>query len=219
MATAEPPKAGAAETRPGADGVQVKGHLLARPDPQIHGLAGRGPFAEAPALLLRAVLKRANDTGGRCALWPSGDAHRPSRSSAGAATSFGFAAPFARGARGARAVTLATHLAEGSVRVRGRACLRTPAPDPFGSLPASNPSRKGVEHRFEAAEDPFADRPVPRQGRSLGGNGGWTPIAPKGTALAEGGPLTLQWQRRVMGASDGPRPAARAVPAPASPDR
>ena len=31
--------------------------------------------------------------------------------------------------------TVATPLAEGSVRVRGQVCLRTPAPDPFGSLP------------------------------------------------------------------------------------
>ena len=31
-------------------------------------------------------------------------------------------------------------------------------PSASGSLPASSPSRKGVEHRFEAAEDPFADR-------------------------------------------------------------
>ena len=31
-------------------------------------------------------------------------------------------------------------------------------PSASGSLPASSPSRKGVERRFEAAEDPFADR-------------------------------------------------------------
>jgi len=43
----------------------------------------------------------------------------------GAATSFGLAAPFAHGARDARAVTLATHQSEGLVRVRGRVCLRT----------------------------------------------------------------------------------------------
>ncbi len=139
------------------------------------------------ALRLGAVLERGNDTGVRCALWPSGDAHRPSRSSVGAATSFGLAAPFARGARGARAVTLATHQCEGLVRVRGRACLRTPAPEPFGSLPASNPSRKGVEHRFEAAEDPFADRPVPGKAEALAATGAGPPSRPRARPWQRGG--------------------------------
>ena len=70
--------------------------------------------------------------GGRCALWPSGDAHRPSRSTAGAATSFGLAAPFACCPRAARAVTLAIPQSEGLLRVRGRVCLRTTRPRPLG---------------------------------------------------------------------------------------
>ena len=97
--------------------------------------------------------------GVRCALRSSGDAHRRFRPSAGAGTSFGLTAPFAGGARAARAVTLATPLAEGSVRVRGRVCLRTPAPDPFGSLPHQQSlAGRPVQRRFEAAEDPLADR-------------------------------------------------------------
>ena len=46
-----------------------------------------------------------------------------------------------------------------------------PAPEPFGSLPASDPSRKRVEHRFDAAEDPFADRPVPGKAEALAATG------------------------------------------------
>ena len=48
---------------------------------------------------------------------------------------FGLARAFARGVRSAQAVTVATPQSEGLVRVRGRVCLRTPAPVPFGSLP------------------------------------------------------------------------------------
>ena len=56
-------------------------------------------------------------------------------------------------------MTLATPLAKGSVRVRGRACLRTPTPDPFGSLPHQQSlAGRPVQRRFEAAEDPLADR-------------------------------------------------------------
>lgn len=40
--------------------------------------------------------------------------------------------PFIRWCGDAQAATLATHQSEGMVRVRGRVCLRTPAPDPFG---------------------------------------------------------------------------------------
>ena len=97
---------------------------------------------------LTAVPERANDTRGRCALWPSGDAHRPSRLSAHAATSFGLAAPLARGVRGTKAVTLATPQSEGLVRVRGRVCLRTTRPRPPGvaSVPAIPPGRVGKCH-------------------------------------------------------------------------
>ena len=51
----------------------------------------------------------------------------------------------------------ATRQSEGLRRVRGRARLRTPAPAPSGRSQTSNPSRKGVERRLQAAEDPFAD--------------------------------------------------------------
>ena len=56
------------------------------------------------------------------------------RLSAGAATSCAQAAMPARAARAAQAVTLATPQSESLVRVRGRVCLRTPAPAPLGSL-------------------------------------------------------------------------------------
>jgi len=76
-----------------------------------------------------------------------------------APTSFGRAAPFAPGARAARAVTLATPQSEGLVRVRGRVCLRTLRPRPLGvaSGAAIRPGSVG-ERRFEAAEDLPADR-------------------------------------------------------------
>ena len=145
---------------------------------------------------LGAVTERANDTGGRCALWLSGDAHRPFRLSAGAATSFGLSAPFARGARGARAVTLATRLAKGSVRVRGRVCLRTP-PDPFGSLPHQQSlAGRPVQRRFEAAEDPLADRlaagssGIADQGRDAVGAGG--SHAPSGSPNREPRPCATR---------------------------
>ena len=83
---------------------------------------------------LTAVPERANDTGVRCALGRLRSAHRDRRVSAAAATSCARAACPARAARAAQAVTLATPQSEGLVRVRGRVCLRTPAPDPFGSL-------------------------------------------------------------------------------------
>ena len=135
---------------------------------------------------LGAVTERANDTGGRCALWPPGNAHRPFRSFAGAATSFGLTAPFARGARSTGAVTLATRLAEGSVRVRGRVCLRTPAPDLFGSLPHQQSlAGRPVQRRFEAAEDPLADRlaagPSGIDDQGLGAVGAGGSHAPSGS--------------------------------------
>ena len=103
--------------------------------------------------------ERANDTGVRCALRRFHGAHPDRRATAGAATSCAGAAMPARAAREARAVTLATPLAEGSVRGRGRVCLRTPAPNPFGSLPHQQSlAGRPVQRRFEAAEDPLADR-------------------------------------------------------------
>ena len=92
---------------------------------------------------LEPVADRANDTAVRCALRRLRSAHRNRTASAGAATSLGLASPFAHGARDVQAVTLATPLAEGSVRVRGRVCLRTPRPLPPGvaSVAAVPPGR------------------------------------------------------------------------------
>ena len=127
----------------------------------------------SPRSDLEAVPERANDTGGRCALWPSGDAHRPTRLSAGAATFFGLAAPFARGARAARAVTLATPQSEGLVRVRGRVCLRTTRPRPLGvaSGPAIPPGRV-FSAASKAADQPLAARPVVTLSAIAGGPDG-----------------------------------------------
>ena len=117
-----------------------------------------GRVRRRPALPLTAVLECAIDVGCRCALWPSGDAHWRSRLSAGAATSFGLAAPFARGVRGAQAVTVATPQAEGLVRARGQVCLRTPAPALQGSLPIINPWREGPVAPISATIlQPFVD--------------------------------------------------------------
>ena len=89
------------------------------------------------------VPDRAIDVGVRCALRPSGDAQRRSGGSPQPATSFGFADWSARAARAAQSVAVATPLAEGSVRVRAQVCLRTPAPDPSGSLPQHQSLREG----------------------------------------------------------------------------
>jgi len=65
----------------------------------------------------------------------------------------------ARGTVTLRAWSVATPLAEGSVRVRGQVGLRTPAPDPWGRYRTSDPyAGRRYERRFEAAEHPFSDR-------------------------------------------------------------
>ena len=89
------------------------------------------------------VHDRAIDTGVRCALWPSGDARDGCGRTPRPATSCAFADRSARAARAAQAVAVATPLAKGSVRVRGQVCLRTPAPDPSGSLPQHQSLREG----------------------------------------------------------------------------
>ena len=69
--------------------------------------------------------------------------------------------PVARGTVALRAWSVATPLAEGSVRVRGQVCLRTPVPDPPGRSQTSDPyAGRRFERRFDAAEHPFPDRPV-----------------------------------------------------------
>jgi len=53
----------------------------------------------------------------------------------------------------------ATRQSEGLLRVRGRARLRTPGPDPSGRSQTSDPcTGRRFERRFEAADHPFADR-------------------------------------------------------------
>ena len=69
---------------------------------------------------------------------------------------FGLTGPFARGARGGRAVTLATHQSEGLVRVRGRVCLRTLRLRTLRVASGQQSFPEGVKGRFEAADDPLA---------------------------------------------------------------
>ena len=97
---------------------------------------------------LTAALECANDAGGRCALWPSGDAHACYGVSRDTATSCAFAAGAVSAARAALTGTGATPQSEGLVRVRRQVCLRTPAPVPSGSLPANYPY---AGRRFSAA--------------------------------------------------------------------
>ena len=97
---------------------------------------------------LTAALECANDAGGRCALWPSGDAHACYGVSHDTATSCAFAAGSVSAARAALTGTGATPQSEGLVRVRRQVCLRTPAPVPSGSLPANYPY---AGRRFSAA--------------------------------------------------------------------
>ena len=97
---------------------------------------------------LTAALECANDAGGRCALWPSGDAHACYGVSHDTATSCAFAAGSVSAARAALTGTGATPQSEGLVRVRRQVCLHTPAPIPSGSLPANYPY---AGRRFSAA--------------------------------------------------------------------
>ena len=84
---------------------------------------------------LTAALECANDAGVRFTLRRPGDSHGASRLSAGAAASCAYADRPASAVRAALTGTGATHQSEGLVRVRGRVCLRTPAPRPPGVAP------------------------------------------------------------------------------------
>ena len=84
---------------------------------------------------LTAALECANDAGGRCALWPSGDAHACYGVSHDTATSCAFADGSVSAARAALTGTGATPQAEGLVRARGQVCFHTPPPALLGSLP------------------------------------------------------------------------------------
>ena len=83
---------------------------------------------------LTAALECANDAGGRCALWPSGDAHACYGVSHDTATSCAFAVGSVSAARAALTGTGATPQSKGLVRVRGQVCLRT-CPRPPGVAP------------------------------------------------------------------------------------
>ena len=83
---------------------------------------------------LMAALECANDAGGRCALWPSGDAHACYGVSRDTATSCAFAAGSVSVAQAALTVVGATPQSKGLVRVRGQVCLRT-CPRPPGVAP------------------------------------------------------------------------------------
>ena len=83
---------------------------------------------------LMAALECANDAGGRCALWPSGDAHACYGVSRDTATSCAYAAGSVSAAQAALTVVGATPQSEGLVRVRGQVCLRT-CPRPPGVAP------------------------------------------------------------------------------------
>ena len=84
---------------------------------------------------LTAALECANDAGVRFTLRRPGDSHGASRLSAGAAASCASADRPASAVRAAPSEAVATHQSEGLVRVRGRVCLRTPAPRPPGVAP------------------------------------------------------------------------------------
>ena len=98
---------------------------------------------------LTAALECANDAGGRCALWPSGDAHACYGVSHDTATSCAFAAGSVSAARAALTGTGATPQAEGLVRARGPACVFTRCPRPPGVAPdPSVPRGKAIERRW-----------------------------------------------------------------------
>ena len=67
--------------------------------------------------------------------------------------------PVARGTVALRAWSVATRQSEGLLRVRGQACLRTPASTLSGRYRTSDPcAGRRFERRFEAAEHPLDDR-------------------------------------------------------------
>ena len=93
---------------------------------------------------LTAALECANDAGGRCALWPSGDAHACYGVSHDTATSCAFAAGSVSAARAALTGTGATPQSKGLVRVRGPGVFAHLPPPSWGRSRAIDPSRKGV---------------------------------------------------------------------------
>ena len=101
--------------------------------------ASRGGALPMTGARLTAALECANDAGGRCALWPSGDAHACYGVSHDTATSCAFAAGSVSAARAALTGTGATPQAEGLLRARTQVCFHTPAPVPWGRSQSMDP--------------------------------------------------------------------------------
>ena len=124
----------------------------------------RGELPMIAGARLMAAHECANDVRGRCALWPSGDAHGRGGASHYAATFCTSAAKPACAARTALAVAGATPRPEGLVRVRAQVCLRTPAPVPLGVAPGQ------LSLRGKAVRAPLrgGGAPARRPGRAFG---------------------------------------------------
>ena len=116
-------------------------------------------FADAPGAPAYAAPECENDAGGRFTILPSGDSHGGKRAFATLATSCGQAARPPVAGRAAPGVAGATPLSEGLVR-HSAECVFTPSAPAFqGSLPNQlSLAGRRCERRFEAAEDPLADR-------------------------------------------------------------
>lgn len=106
--------------------------------------AGRSP--------LRFGLECENESRNRFTVRAVPGSHRRRRRSAGAATSFASAARPDVAGWAALAPLGATHQCEGLVRVRGRVCLRTPNPEPFGSLAYQQSVPEGSRSPRRAAD-------------------------------------------------------------------
>ena len=109
---------------------------------------------------LTAALECANDAGGRCALWPSGDAHACYGVSHDTATSCAFAAGSVSAARAALTGTGATPPSGCLVRHRGGWHVHAHATLPGGRSRIRYPCRKAVQRRCGAADRQFASRPA-----------------------------------------------------------
>ena len=137
---------------------------------------------------LTAALECANDAGVRFTLRRPGDSHGASRLSAGAAASCASADRPASAVRAAPSEAVATPQSEGLVRARTQVCFHTLAPALRGSLPTSDPSRKGVQRRCGAADRQFyrpSSRCVCATAEDPGGELGTGPTV-GGTAPATG---------------------------------
>ena len=136
---------------------------------------------------LMAALECANDAGGRCALWPSGDARRCCGVGHDTATSCAYAARPAGTAGAALTGTGATPQSKGLVRARGEVCFHISPRALQGSLLANHPfagrrfsaaSRRRITRSPAArpsgwrassskAEPPMARDATPRPGRPM----------------------------------------------------